>query len=134
MSESVCVTALNAKDTKSLWVAKGPGVAAAKEGIYVFAGGQALPTGLAIGSKVDVIGTVSAFKSSGSTAPECQLEFTGCRSRWDRLMRCTVGPGVPITTDMATRTTGGTATLSARSSRSQTLPGSRFRTSANLGR
>jgi len=65
-NESVCVTALNAKDMQSFWVAKGPGTAAANEGLYVFAGGQARPNGLAVGSKVDVIGTVSDFSVSGS--------------------------------------------------------------------
>jgi hypothetical protein len=43
--------------------------------LFVFGGGQALPAGVAVGSTVDTIGTLSKFKSTGSTAPEPQVEL-----------------------------------------------------------
>ncbi len=70
---SSCVTAINGTN---LYLATA-GTAAADQGIYMYGGGQPLPTGLAVGDTVDLVGTVSSFKSSGSTAPEGEIELAG---------------------------------------------------------
>ena len=71
-TESVCVTAVgfNGQD---FWVSAGPGVAGANKGLYVFGAGTPVPTGLAVGSKVDIIGTPQAFNND--TTGNALLEF-----------------------------------------------------------
>ncbi len=53
-------------NNKSVWVSSSP-TAAANEGVQVFWGSPALPTGTVIGAKIDVMGTVVEFDNSGST-------------------------------------------------------------------
>ena len=65
-----CVVAL---DNTSLYIAAN-GTAANDGGLYAFST-DALPNGVAPGSLVDVAGTAKAFKRTGSTAPEAQLEL-----------------------------------------------------------
>lgn len=69
---------------------------AADGGIYVFGGGQALPAGTVKGSTVDVIGTLSAFKSS-STSPEPQVEISALQVTKDAAT-CNPTPGTPALT------------------------------------
>jgi uncharacterized protein YdeI (BOF family) len=69
-----CVTAI-AGGGNSAYIAAS-GMAGPDGGIFVFgSGGTALPAGLAPGMNVDVVGSAQAFKASGSTAPESQLEI-----------------------------------------------------------
>ncbi|MBV8757124.1 MAG: hypothetical protein JO257_07620, partial [Deltaproteobacteria bacterium] len=96
-----CVTAIPTSTTPSSAYIAASGTAANDGGIFAFGGGQPLPTGLAVGDKVDVIGTVSAFKSSGSTAPEGQLEIAALQ-----VTKVTGTCGVPVphpsSTEMST--------------------------------
>lgn len=68
-----CVTAVPSGGSSAYIAAAGQ--AANDGGLFVFGGGTSLPADVAPGSLVDVIGNVQAFKSSGSTAPEPQIEL-----------------------------------------------------------
>jgi hypothetical protein len=67
------------------------GLAVADGGAFVFGGA---PAALAAGNTVDVIGTTSMFKQSGSTAPEPQLEINGLQVTKD-VAPCTVAAATP---------------------------------------
>ncbi len=82
-----CVTAISGTN---MYVAAN-GTAAADGGIFVFGGGQALPVGVVVGSTVDVVGSVTSFKSTGSTAPEGELEIGQLQITKD-VATCTVAP------------------------------------------
>jgi hypothetical protein len=73
-SESVCVTAV-ANNGQDFWIAKGPGVASANNGLYVFADGAVLGTGLVATTKVDVIGTPKLFNND--TTGNSVVQFNG---------------------------------------------------------
>jgi uncharacterized protein YdeI (BOF family) len=73
----LCVTAVPAGTSPSSAYLSTNAAGGADNGIFMFGGGTPLPSGVIPGTKVDVIGTVSSFKSSGSTAPEGQLEIAG---------------------------------------------------------
>ncbi|MFT3691554.1 MAG: hypothetical protein QM831_00325 [Kofleriaceae bacterium] len=75
--ESVCVTATAASGDMALAQA---GTAAADQGLYLFANKQGLPAGAMVGSLVTAAGTVQAFKRTGSTAPEPQIELNAVGS------------------------------------------------------
>jgi hypothetical protein len=68
-----CVTALPSGGS-SMYIAAA-GAANNDGGLFVFGGGTQLPSGVAVGSLVDVIGNVQAFKANNSTAPEPQVEL-----------------------------------------------------------
>lgn len=68
-----CVTAVPGGNS-SVYIAAA-GTATSDGGLFVFGSGTTLPNGVAPGSLVDVIGTVTAFKASNSTAPEPQVEL-----------------------------------------------------------
>ncbi len=87
-SESVCVTAV-ANNGQDFWVAKGPGVASASNGIYVFGGGTPLATGIAVNTKVDVIGTPKPFNND--TTGNSLLEFNELAAT-SQTGACTVTP------------------------------------------
>jgi hypothetical protein len=71
-TESLYVTAISANGA-DFWVSTGPGAAMANQGIYVFAAGTTLPSGIVVGSKVDVIGTAQAYNND--TTGNALLEF-----------------------------------------------------------
>ncbi|MEP6866515.1 MAG: hypothetical protein ABJE66_38215 [Deltaproteobacteria bacterium] len=102
-TESVCVTAIgfNGQD---FWVSAGPGVAGANKGLYVFAAGTPIPSGLAVGSKVDVIGTPQAFKvgTTGGTL----LEF-GELAATVQTGACAVTPALAQTAANLTQAANG---------------------------
>ena len=70
-----CVTAVATGTNPSNMYIAAAGVAANDGGLFVFGGGQPLPAGVVAGSTVDIIGTATGFKSTGSTATNVQLEF-----------------------------------------------------------
>ncbi len=72
-TETACVTAV-ASNGSNMWIAKGPGAAAAGEGVYVYGSNVALPAGIAPGVKVDVIGKPSQFKPSGAMSPLLEVD------------------------------------------------------------
>lgn len=72
-SEIVCVTAMTS-DGMNMWVSKGPGQAAADEGVYVYGGGQKLPTGVAAGTQVDIIGKASLYKPTNAMKPLLEVD------------------------------------------------------------
>jgi hypothetical protein len=86
---NACVTAVNGSD---VYVAANA-LGAADGGLYVFGGGATLPTGVAAGTTVDVIGTVSAFKAKASTAPEGLIELAQLQITKDAAP-CTPAPAV----------------------------------------
>jgi hypothetical protein len=69
-----CVTAVASASGGNMYIAAA-GAAAADGGLYAYGHGVALPSGVAVGSLVDVVGTVQAFKQGTSTAPEPQIEI-----------------------------------------------------------
>jgi hypothetical protein len=93
-----CVTAVAGTN---MYIAAA-GNAANDGGLFVFGGGQALPAGVAAGSTVDVIGTLSAFKSNMSTAPEPQIELAQLQIT-KNAPTCNPNPKV-VTSTMATLT------------------------------
>ena len=72
-SEIVCVTATTS-DGMNMWISKGPGQAAADEGLYVYGGGQALPSGVTAGTKVDIAGRASLYKPMNAMQPLLELD------------------------------------------------------------
>jgi hypothetical protein len=101
-TETVCVTAVTSNG-QNMWVAKGPGAASADNGIYVYGGGQALPTGVAAGSKVSVIGQASAYKPTNAMKP--LLEF-GALQTTKVTGTCTVTPATQTAALLAVEATG----------------------------
>ncbi len=89
----VCVVAVSANN---IYIAD-TATAVADGGIYAFGGGAALPTGVAAGTTVDVIGNTSLFKKPSSTAPEPQVEIQLLRVTKDAAS-CTALPAMPSLT------------------------------------
>ena len=87
-SESVCVTAVT-KNGQDFWVAKGPGAASASNGIYVFANGTPLATGIAVNTKVDVIGVPKAFNNDAMGSSLLEFNELAATSQTGA---CTVTP------------------------------------------
>ena len=85
--DNVYITAI-AGNGKDFWISTNA-TASADNGLYVFSGGQTLPTGAVIGSKVNVIGTVSAFKAA-ATSTEVLPEL--------KLLAATVVTAAPVNT------------------------------------
>jgi hypothetical protein len=98
-----CVTAIPTSTNPSSMYIAAAAMAAPDGGIFVFGGGTPLPSGVTVGSKVDVVGTVSSFKSTGSTAPEGQLEIASLQVT-KVTGTCNPTPGGTITSDMSTFT------------------------------
>ena len=92
-----CVIKLSG--TSSMYIAAA-GLGANDGGIFAFGGGQMLPSGVAEGNLVDVIGTASMFGQKSSTAPEKQLEFNILQVT-KKTGSCTPTPK-PVTVDFAT--------------------------------
>jgi hypothetical protein len=92
-TETVCVTAIG-RNGNDFWVSKGPGVAAANQGIYIFSGGTPLGTGVAVGTKVDIIGSASLYNND--TTGNKLLEFNELQSTM-LSGACTVTPAVGMT-------------------------------------
>lgn len=92
--DNVYVTAIAGTN---FWIASSL-TAAANSGLYVFAGGQPLPAGLAVGSKVNVIGSLQAYKArttSTEVLPEVNLLNAS-------VVTATPGTTVPSTQTAAT--------------------------------
>jgi hypothetical protein len=88
-----CVTAVNGTN---VFVSNKAGVASADGGIYVYGGGVALPSGVMMDSKVDIIGTATGFKATASTSADVQLELNSLQMTLDT-GSCVVTPATGMT-------------------------------------
>ncbi len=91
-TESICVAAVTS-DGQNMWVASGA-TAAANTGLYVYGGGAVLPTGVAVGTKLDVIGKAQAFMPTGATKPLLELDQLQITKQTGA---CTVAPAIGMT-------------------------------------
>jgi hypothetical protein len=70
--DGVYVTAIDPKG--NFWISSSAS-AATDSGLYVYSGGQTLPTGVVVGSKVNVIGRMQAYKANKTTTTEVLPEL-----------------------------------------------------------